>query len=90
MIATTAIATAAGPAVWNAILNSLRAPEFFVDAPIPLFPISWQDTGSGVFALALAALVLGLGPLAAEPGRRVALTALLSGVSALLVDIYLY
>jgi hypothetical protein len=23
--------------------------QFFHDAPIPVFPISWQDTGSGVF-----------------------------------------
>jgi len=64
---------AGGPAAWNAILNTVRAPEFFTDAPIPVFPISWQDTGSGVFTLALGALMLGLGPLAATPGRQVAL-----------------
>ncbi|HET9258463.1 MAG TPA: hypothetical protein VFO16_25160 [Pseudonocardiaceae bacterium] len=85
-----AFAAAGGPVAWNTILNTVGAREFFVDAPILVFPISWQDTGSGVFALALAALVLGFGPLATKPGRGVALAALLAGASALLVDIYLY
>jgi hypothetical protein len=90
VIAAVSLAAAVGPAAWNAILNTVHAPEFFTDAPIVVFPISWQDTGSGVFTLALAALVLGLGPLGAAPGRQVAVTALLAGVGALLVDIYLY
>ncbi len=90
VIATAALAAAGGSVAWNAILNAVHAPGFFTDAPIPVFPISWQDTGSGVFTLALAALVLGLGPLAAAPGLRVVLTALLAGMGALLVDIYLY
>ncbi|MFF4605730.1 hypothetical protein ACFY12_23685 [Streptomyces sp. NPDC001339] len=25
--------------------------QFFTDAPVAVFPISWQDTGSGVFAV---------------------------------------
>jgi len=79
-----------GPAAWNAILHATRANQFFHDAPIPVFPISWQDTGSGVFTVAVAALLLGFGPLRADPGRRVSLLAVLAGVSALLVDIYLY
>jgi hypothetical protein len=64
--------------------------QFFTDAPIPVFPISWQDTGSGVFALAALTLILGLGALRAAPGRRVALLAGLGALGALLVDIYLY
>jgi hypothetical protein len=90
VVAGAGLAAAVGPAAWNAILNTVHAPEFFIDAPIVVFPISWQDTGSGVFTLALAALVLGLGPLGAAPGRQVAVAALLAGVGALLVDIYLY
>jgi hypothetical protein len=90
VVAGAGLAAAVGPAAWNAILNTVHAPEFFTDAPIVVFPISWQDTGSGVFTLAVAALVLGLGPLGAAPGRQVAVTALLAGVGALLVDIYLY
>ncbi|QRP42773.1 hypothetical protein [Amycolatopsis sp. FDAARGOS 1241] len=82
--------TFVAPVAWNAILRTTDATEFFTDAPVPVFPISWQDTGSGVFTLALVALVLGFGPLRAEPGHRTALAALLCGISALLIDIYLY
>jgi hypothetical protein len=89
VIVAAGLSAAMGPAAWNAILNAVHASEFFTDAPMAVFPISWQDTGSGVFTLALAALVLGLGPLGAAPGRQVALSALLAGVSALRVDIHL-
>ena len=58
--------------------------------PDVVFPISLQDTGSGVFALALSALLLGFGPLRAATGQRLALTAAICGAVALLVDIYLY
>jgi hypothetical protein len=90
VIVTAGLAAGAGPVAWNAILNTVHAPGFFTDAPIPVFPISWQDTGSGVFALAVAALALGLGPLGAAPGRRVAVAALLAATAALVVDVYLY
>ena len=55
-----------------------------------MFPVSYEDAGSGVLATALSALALGFGPLAAAPGRRVALTSATCGLAALLVDIYLY
>lgn len=90
VIITAGLAAGLGPAAWNAILNTVHAPGFFTDAPIPVFPVSWQDTGSGVFALATAALLLGLGPLAREPGRRVVFAALLAALAALVVDVYLY
>lgn len=70
----------------------MNAPQFFVDAPLPVFPVSWQDTGSGVFgfaALALA-LVLGLGPLRSAPARRLVLLAGLGSIAALVVDVFLY
>lgn len=89
-LAAVAAAAIAGPVAWNAILRATRADQFFTDAPIVVFPISWQDTGSGVFALAAAALILGLGPLRTAPGHRVALLAGLGALGALLVDIYLY
>ena len=84
------LATAAGPVAWNAILRATRADQFFTDAPIPVFPISWQDTGSLVFTVATLALVLGLGALRADTGHRVGMLSVLGGISALLVDIYLY
>jgi hypothetical protein len=90
VLACVAAGAIAGPVAWNAILRAANGDQFFTDAPIPVFPISWQDTGSGVFALAALALVLGLGGLRAAPGRRVAGLAALGALGALLVDIYLY
>lgn len=85
-----ALAAAVGPLAWNAILHDTGGDGFFVDAPFAVLPASWQDTGSGVFATAAAVLVLGLGPLRAASGRRVALVALACGIAAFLVDVYLY
>jgi len=89
VLATAAIAALLGPLLWNLTLRHTGG-EFFVDAPGRVFPVSLQDTGSGVFATAIGALLLGLGPLRAASGRRVALGALVCGGAALLVDIYLY
>jgi len=55
-----------------------------------VFPISWQDTGSGVFTVAVAALLLGFGPLRTDAAWRLAGLAALAGLGALLVDICLY
>ena len=90
VLAAVVVGTFAGPVAWNAILRTTHANQFFVDAPISFFPVSWQDTGSGVFAVAALALCLGLGPLRAAPGHRTAVLSILGGIAALLVDIYLY
>jgi hypothetical protein len=90
VILTGALATAAGPLAWNAILHATHASQFFTDAPLPLLPASWQDTGSGVFALAATAVLLGVGALAAAPTRRTIRLATLCGLAAFLVDVYLY
>jgi hypothetical protein len=79
-----------GPLAWNAILRATGGATFFHDAPIAVFPVSWQDTGSGVFALACATVLLGLWSMAREPGRRLLLVAVLAAIPAFLVDIYLY
>ena len=85
-----AVGAAAGAIAWNAILRATHADTFFTDAPVAVMPASWQDTGSGVFAIAVTALLLGLGPLGASPARRVTLYAMLAGLAAFLVDVYLY
>ncbi|WP_203907528.1 hypothetical protein [Rhizocola hellebori] len=85
-----ALGAAVGPIAWNAILRATHADSFFTDAPIAVMPASWQDTGSGVFAIAATALVLGLGPLSGEPARRAVSLSLLAGLAAFLVDVYLY
>ena len=90
VLAAAFFAAAAGPLAWNAILRDTNSSGFFVDAPFAVVPASWQDTGSGVFAFAAAALVFGLGPLRNTNGRRVAVAALLAGLAAFVVDVYLY
>ena len=90
VILTGALATGIGPLAWNAILRTTHASQFFTDAPLRLLPASWQDAGSGVFALAGTAVLLGLGPLAAAPARRTIGLAMLCGLAAFLVDVYLY
>jgi hypothetical protein len=85
-----AAATAGGAVAWNAILRAAHGDQFFTDAPPVVLPASWQDTGSGVFALAAAGLVLGVGALPAAPARRVAGFAAVCGAVAFLVDVYLY
>ena len=90
LLAVSALAGALGPFLWNAILHRVEGREFFVDAPISVMPASWQDTGSGVFAVAVATLVLGFGPLRDESSRHLALLSLLCGLGAFLVDVYLY
>jgi hypothetical protein len=85
-----AFGAAAGPVAWNAILRATHASTFFTDAPVAVMPASWQDTGSGVFALAVTALLLGLGPLATAASRRTVALSLLAGLAAFVVDVYLY
>ncbi len=89
VIATAAVAAMLGPLFWDLILRHTGG-NFFVDAPGTVFPVSYENTGSGVFATAIGTLLLGFGPLRTANGRRLALTALVCGAAALLVDIYLY
>jgi len=84
-------ATFLGPLAWNAILHraATDADAFFVDIPFKPFPVSWQDTGSGVFTLATASLLLGLALRRELAGRVLSLASTAAAV-AFLVDIYLY
>jgi hypothetical protein len=52
--------------------------------------VSWQDTRSGVFTLAGAAIALTLGVCAREPADRVGRTAQWTALGAFLIDIYTY
>ena len=90
LFAAAALSGGLGPLLWNAILHRVEGREFFVDAPVSLMPASWQDTGSGVFAAAVATVVIGFGPGRHEAGGSVALLSLLCGLGAFLVDVYLY
>lgn len=90
VIATAVASAFGGPLAWNAILRATGGTSFFHDAPIAAFPISWQDTVSGVFTFAVSALLLGLGAMARDPARRLLFVAALAALPALLVDVYLY
>ena len=73
---------AVGPLAWNAILRDVDAPGFFVDAPgSPCFRRVGRTPARASSPSRSAAVVLGLGPLAAGPGRRVAAAALCSAGS---------
>jgi hypothetical protein len=87
---TAALGAAAGPIAWNAILRATHGTTFFTDAPIVVMPASWQDTGSGVFALGATTVLLGLGLLRHQPAQRTVSFALVAGLAAFLVDVYLY
>jgi hypothetical protein len=89
VLAATAVAALLGPLLWDLVLRHTGG-DFFVDAPGYVFPVSYEDTGSGVFAGAIAALLLGFGPLRAATGRRVAVNVVICGLAALIVDVYLY
>ncbi len=90
VIAMAAVSAFLGPLAWNGILRATGGSGFFHDAPLAVFPVSWQDTGSGVFTLATATVTLGLWSMARGPGWRLLLVAVLAAVPALLVDVYLY
>jgi hypothetical protein len=90
VLAAVAVAALLGPLAWNAILITVNGTQFFVDAPIAIFPVSWQDTGSGVFAVAAAAPIVGFSLAPGATARRLAALTLLAGLAALLVDVYLY
>jgi hypothetical protein len=89
VLGVTAGAALLGPLLWDLILRHTGG-NFFVDAPGYVFPVSYEDTGSGVFAAALAAVLLGFGPQRTDAGRRVASSVVVCALAALLVDIYLY
>ncbi|MDQ0663183.1 hypothetical protein QFZ35_001681 [Arthrobacter ulcerisalmonis] len=90
------VATAAGaallmPMLWNSILDWTGAIGLFShDLPFPPFPVSWQDTGTGVFTLAGTALALMVGPCRNDRARNVSATTAVTALAALLVDVYLY
>lgn len=90
------LATAGGaaflmPIGWNSILRATGATAAFShDLPFAPFPVSWQDTGSGIFTLAGAALAFAVGIAAHQPAHRTAKLAILTAIGAFLIDIYSY
>ena len=78
------------PLCWNTMLRLSGATGILShDLAFRPFPMSLQDTGTGVFTLAGAATALGLFS-GDAPARRTTVLALWTALAALLVDIYLY
>jgi len=91
ILVTTGLAALVMPLIWNSILNVTGAIGVFSrDLPFPAFPISWQDTGSGVFTLAGASVALMIGAARNFRPRRIAALALATAAAALVVDVYFY
>ena len=82
-----AISALAGAVGWGAVLQTAGNDDFFHDAPIAVFPVSWEDVGTGIWTLAVTASSMGL--VMSRP-RRAASLALLTAVAVFLVDVYLY
>ncbi|MGZ8695448.1 MAG: hypothetical protein ACXWYS_08430 [Gaiellaceae bacterium] len=90
MLVSAAVAAAAGPVAWNAILHDVGGDRFFHDAPIVVVPVSYQGHGLGRLRDGSRRADPRVRALRASSGRQLALAALLCGVSALVVDVYLY
>ena len=90
LIATTAAIGFLIPASWQLVLKVTHSYGFYTDLPLPVFPISWQDLGSGIATYTVRSLVLTFGAMRHESARSVAHLALATGAVALVVDIYLY
>ena len=85
---TVAAGVCCGTWIWNTMLNVRQAGVIDVDIPFKPFPISWQDTGTGVFAFAAATLLLVATVHRNEPGRRTLKIAGIAALAALIMDIY--
>ena len=84
---TAGVSTTVGFTVWNLTLNATQAvPNFNMDAPV--IPLSWADAGSGVFACLVTALVLGLVTDRGEPAYRVVGAAVIAGLVAIALDLF--
>ena len=91
VILTAGLAALVMPLAWNLMLRKTAATGLFShDLAFTPFPISFQDTGSGVFTLAGAAVALSIASARDELPPRVARLALLTALAALLIDIYTY
>ena len=80
------VSTSVGFIVWNLTLNATDARGFNVDAPV-IF-LSWADVGSGVVAFAVTTLVLGLVTERSERAARVVGAAVVAGLIAIALDLF--
>jgi hypothetical protein len=82
------VVTGLGVAGWDAVLRTTQSTGMFAEAPFSAFPISWQDGGCGLTALAFTTVVLGCGLRRSAKAVHLVLLGLLCGVAALLTAVY--
>ena len=87
-LAVVALSACAGTWLWNGMLNIRHAGVIDGDIPFKPFPISWQDTGTTIFAFAAIALALLATVHRNEPGNRTLKVAGIASIAVLLVDIF--
>ncbi len=87
-LAVSAVAVFAGTWLWNVMLNVRHATMIDGDIPFKPFPISWQDTGTGIFAFAFTAAALLATVHRHQPGFRTLKIAGIAATAALVMDIY--
>jgi hypothetical protein len=80
------LAALVGWVAWHLLLNVTRASGFDVDAPI--IRLSWEDVGSGVVALFITAVLLGLVTERREQASRVVGAASIVGLVAMIFDVF--
>ena len=87
-LATAAVGVFAGTWLWNLMLNVRHATSIDGDIPFKPFPISWQDTGTGIFALAITTMLLLATVHRDQPGHRTLKIAGIAAGAACLMDDY--
>ena len=73
---------------WGSAVRATDANGLLAEAPFELFPVSWQDGGAGLTALAATMVVLGCGLRRSARAAHLVLLGLLCGMAALLIGVY--
>ncbi len=84
----TATGVCAGTWLWNFMLNIRHAGVIDGDIAFKPFPISWQDTGTGIFSFAFATALLLATTHRHQPGHRTLKFAATAAAAALVMDVY--
>jgi hypothetical protein len=90
VILTGALATAVGPLAWNAILRATHASQFFTDAPYASCPPAGKTPAPASLPWPPPPSSWGSGRWPPPRPRRTIGLAVLCGLAAFLVDVYLY
>ena len=84
------LVTAGAACGWNVLAKLSGAGDRFGDLAQPWFPASWKAATSGIYALAAATVVLGATLRRTTKAWQLLLPAVICGLAAFLIDVYLY